>query len=91
MLDDTFEQPLIEYETLYAQYFRVYCEWIGETSKTDPAAAGAQVLEMKHQVCAWHYITRTLPHPSFVCAGTASLLCAQSALSQSTAPNASGA
>jgi hypothetical protein len=48
MWDDIFEQPLIEYETMYAEYFRVYCEWIGGTSKTDPAAAEAQVLEMKH-------------------------------------------
>ncbi|MGH8178396.1 MAG: FG-GAP repeat domain-containing protein [Steroidobacter sp.] len=38
-----------------------------------------------------HYIARFLPRSSFVCAVTASLLCAQSALSQSTAPNASGA
>lgn len=54
MLDDIFEQPLIEYEVMYSEYFRVYCEWIGGTNKTDPEAAEAQVCEMKHQVCAWH-------------------------------------
>jgi hypothetical protein len=62
MLDEIFEQPLIEYETMYAEYFRVYCEWIGGTSKTDPAAAEAQALEMKHQVCAWHKALLDLSH-----------------------------
>jgi hypothetical protein len=62
MLDDIFEQPLIEYETMYAEYFRVYCEWLGGTSKTDPAAAEAQVREMKYQVCAWHKSLLDLSH-----------------------------
>lgn len=54
MLDDIFERPLLEYEQLYAEYFRVYCEWVSGTCKTDPSAAEAQVIEMKHQVAAWH-------------------------------------
>ncbi|HEY4366223.1 MAG TPA: hypothetical protein VGN07_03245 [Steroidobacteraceae bacterium] len=54
LLDEIFDEPLAQYEQLYSEYFRMYCESV-LLSDGDPMAACVRplVLPLKHQVAEW--------------------------------------
>lgn len=54
MLDDVFVQPLLEYEELYSQYFRVYCQLVVAQDRDDEDMLMQPLLvSLKTQVCDW--------------------------------------
>lgn len=54
LLDEIFDEPLLQYEELYANYFRAYCE-SALLSSDDPMAACVRplVMPLKQQVHEW--------------------------------------
>jgi hypothetical protein len=54
LLDEIFDEPLTQYEDLYAEYFRVFCD-SALLSDNDPRAAYVRplVLPLKRQVNEW--------------------------------------
>jgi hypothetical protein len=54
LLDDIFDQPLQQYETLYSQYFRAYCE-SAVLDAENPRASYAEsyMMLLKQQVNEW--------------------------------------
>lgn len=54
MLDDIFDRPLLDYERLYAEYFRVYCDFM-MIPGNDPSADCVRPLlvSLKRQVSDW--------------------------------------
>jgi hypothetical protein len=63
MLDDVFDQPLLEYERLYSEYFRIYCTFL-MTPVGDPAAACLRPLlaSLKRQAFDWRCAMFELAH-----------------------------
>lgn len=52
MVDEIFDEPLDQYETLYSEYFRAYCDaMLGLKGSNGPLAA--LVMPLKRQVCDW--------------------------------------
>lgn len=65
LLDDIFGQPLLEYEQLYADYFRLYCDVIIAPAGDARAASMQPLLALlKRQVCAWRNALLALAHSS---------------------------
>jgi hypothetical protein len=63
MLDDIFDQPLLQYEQLYSEYFRVYCNFV--TAPANDAAADCVrpvLASLKRQVCDWRSALLALAH-----------------------------
>jgi len=63
MFDALFEDPLAEYEDLYASYFRTYCSTA--LASTDNAVAQSMlpvVVELKAQVGEWRNALVALTH-----------------------------
>lgn len=54
LLDDIFNEPLMQYEDLYTDYFRAYCDAL-LLAANDPLAAIAMpmALQLKQRVCEW--------------------------------------
>jgi hypothetical protein len=54
LMDEIFDEPLAQYENLYCEYFRAYCD-LASLRERDPAAAYLRplVMPMKRQVVEW--------------------------------------
>lgn len=63
LVDDIFDEPLQQYELLYMQYFRAYCECALE-SQLRPGSAYVEPLLMplKQQVNEWRQALQALAH-----------------------------
>ena len=63
MFDTLFEQPLLEYEERYAEYFRAYCELIVLPEHESMRAVQQSLLmTMKIEVTEWRRALLTLSH-----------------------------
>lgn len=65
MLDDIFGRPLLEYEQLYGDYFRLYCNTaIGEAGAVGAGSMRPLLAVLKRQVGAWRNALLALTHSS---------------------------
>jgi hypothetical protein len=53
LLDDTFDEPLMEYERLYEEYFRSYCDFVLAPPDSGDAAIGTLLRPLKREVSEW--------------------------------------
>lgn len=62
LLDDIFDQPLSDYERLYAQYFRVYCGFVIAADDTEKDCVRPLLASLKREVSDWRGALLALAH-----------------------------
>jgi hypothetical protein len=62
LLDDIFDQPLQQYELLYADYFRAYCDCALQSLRPQNASVEPLLIPLKQQVNEWRQALLALAH-----------------------------
>ena len=62
MLDDVFDQPLREYEQLYADYFRIYCDIAAAPDRESSRYMEPLLTSLKRRVTEWRTALLALAH-----------------------------
>jgi hypothetical protein len=62
MLDDVFDQPLLQYEQLYGDYFRVYCGAVIAPGRESSQCMEPLLGSLKRQVSDWRHALLALAH-----------------------------
>jgi len=63
MLDETFDEPLMQYERLYMEYFRAYCDFVvGEHAAKGGGHLSTLLMPLKRDVSNWREALFALAH-----------------------------
>jgi hypothetical protein len=62
MLDETFDEPLLQYERLYMEYFRAYCDFVIGSQRGQGGHLATLLMPLKREVCDWREALLALAH-----------------------------